>query len=376
MDVRQLMITRLLSGLNRILQLWAGLIGFRRDSLRAGQSVVVIRNGNIGDHVAALPVYRAIRAAAGQGSVSLVTTVGSQRSFGREFLEQENLFDRIVVVPPERGVRGRRELVRVIRSLGCEYAVYLPPDKARARQIGWAALALRLAGLRMGGVFRVSKLRLFRRWQGRTEVFPSETQRLLALIGELGIPVGREPSQALAVEPISVDLDGPIAAVCPGGEVEVNHWPDERYLELCGRLVQERGWSVVLLGGPKESQLAARITAALPAVRVRNLVGQTSLLEAAGVLRSCTCLVSNDTSIGHIAAAVGKPVLTVLSARDFPGSWLPDGPNVGVRRRVDCEVCYRRTCPTMHCIRSIEVSAVLSGLDSLLEGGGRQVLHV
>jgi ADP-heptose:LPS heptosyltransferase len=359
--------------MNAALSAWSRVLHPARASLRPDTRLLVWRNGNIGDHIAALGVYHAIRDALPRATLVLFTSAGGESGFGRELLERDGCFAEIVA-PPLGWTRQRGSVSR-LRALRCDEAIYLPSDKAGLRQLAWHALLLRLAGTRALGIFRVSKLRLFRRWQVRQGLRPSEAERLEEVLGglkQLRLAVG-EPS--FPVSPRQISLPQPVVAICPGANVLVNRWPSERYVELSRRMVLD-GWSILVLGGAEVQPIGTAMEACVPSGRIVNAAGRTSLLEAAQLMASCRCVVSNDTGLGHLAAAVGVPVVTILSSRDLPGSWLPHGANLGVRHSVECEVCYRRECPTIHCIRGIEVDDVLRGVAGLLKSPQRGLMAV
>ncbi len=85
------------------------------------------------------------------------------------------------------------------------------------------------------------------------------------------------------------------------------------------------------------------------------------LMESAEVISHCKLLVSNDSGLAHLAAAVGTPVVGIYSSRNFPGSWHPWGNNHIVLRNdtLSCRFCFRTECETMQCINSITVEQVV-----------------
>jgi heptosyltransferase-2 len=342
-------------------------LGLRRPTHGAVERLVVLRNGNIGDHVAALAAYRSLRAAVGSGRLTLITSAGTNRSFGSDLLEVEAVFDEIVVLRSDGRLRRRLELRRALAARRPDRVVCLASDKATVLQVLADALAIRAAGVRRAGPFRVSKIRLFKGWQSRNRSFPRESERLERLLCTVGV-YGEAKESPLEVRPAKIPLPSPLAAICPGAGVELNHWPAERFRMVCAALL-ERGWSVVLLGSEADRSIADHVADGLPRERLLDLTGRSTLLEAAGILKTCRCAITNDSALGHIAAAVGTPVVTVFSSRDFPGAWLPDGRAIGLRHRVHCEVCYRRQCPEMACIRSIAVPDVMRAVDAVLDGG-------
>ncbi|NCX94170.1 MAG: lipopolysaccharide heptosyltransferase II [Gammaproteobacteria bacterium] len=162
----------------------------------------------------------------------------------------------------------------------------------------------------------------------------------------------------------------PILALCPGAEFgPAKQWPAESYAALAKEKLAE-GWQVCLMGSPKDRTICEAISAQLEGP-VHNLAGQTTLKEAMALLRQATAVVSNDSGLMHISAALGRPVVVVY------GSTSPDfTPPLSDRSKIvaadtPCRPCFQRTCPLkgdqfMRCMRDVRVQDVLNALDSLL----------
>ncbi len=99
-------------------------------------------------------------------------------------------------------------------------------------------------------------------------------------------------------------------ALAPGANWPGKIWPVERFVELVASL-DNRFDGVVILGAHADREVAASLAAqsALPAL---DLAGRTSLPVAAAVLARAAAFVGNDSGLGHLAAAVATPTLTVF----------------------------------------------------------------
>jgi ADP-heptose:LPS heptosyltransferase len=109
-------------------------------------------------------------------------------------------------------------------------------------------------------------------------------------------------------------------------------WPAARYGALASQLV-DRGITPVILGTPDEQALADTIRAVCP--KARDLIGRTSLFTIAGLARSATFAIGNDTGPMHLIALVGCRVVSLFSSESNPDRSAPRGPNVIVLRRGD-----------------------------------------
>ncbi len=121
----------------------------------------------------------------------------------------------------------------------------------------------------------------------------------------------------------------PYAVLIPGSAQASKCWPAERFGALADRLACEHGLSIVATGAGAESAMVERIQSHAKCP-IANLAGRTSLPELVEVLRSARLVVSNDTGPGHIAAALGKPLVMMFS-------W-SNPLRVGPYRRPECIV--------------------------------------
>ena len=104
-------------------------------------------------------------------------------------------------------------------------------------------------------------------------------------------------------------------AVAPGANYAGKKWPREDFANLLRRAAHDVD-AVVLLGSAQDMvDTECLASAGGPA---RDFAGRTSLLEAAALLARCQVFVGNDSGLGHMAAAVGVPTLTVFGPGDPP----------------------------------------------------------
>lgn len=136
-------------------------------------------------------------------------------------------------------------------------------------------------------------------------------------------------------------------AVVPG----VGHLRPHRAipLESWKKLIEKTNLPVKILGGPDEKELSKEIDALYLPERVENLIGKTSLLELAKILKSAKHLYSCDTGILHIAAALNVPstsYFSITSEKRFG----PFNPNAEVLRGENCKCQASLTNVPKHCL--------------------------
>ena len=254
----------------------------------------------------------------------------------------------------------RRRLGRELGRRGFGRA-YILGNNVKARLIPWLARIPERVG-----------------WRGEAAGLLL-TQALQAEVGEqrgdlrahyaalAGVADATEPE--LRVEPAQTaaalrafELDSGYIALCPGAEYgPAKQWPG--YAELAA-LAHAQGWPVVVLGGAKDEAAGAVIAAA----GARNLCGRTSMPQALALLAGAAGVVSNDSGLMHLAAALKRPTLGIYGSTD-PRHTPPAAHRSAVLwRQLDCSPCFQRVCPLGHlnCLRGIEASEVWQRLQQLL----------
>ncbi|WP_373820217.1 lipopolysaccharide heptosyltransferase II [Glaesserella sp.] len=101
---------------------------------------------------------------------------------------------------------------------------------------------------------------------------------------------------------------------CPGAEFgPAKRYPHYHYATLAQKLI-EQGYAIRLFGSQKDVEAGEKIRAALPETLQRyciNLAGQTNLNQAVDLISDCKAIVSNDSGLMHIAAALNRPLVAL-----------------------------------------------------------------
>ncbi|MGA0025625.1 MAG: lipopolysaccharide heptosyltransferase II, partial [Burkholderiales bacterium] len=247
---------------------------------------------------------------------------------------------------------ARRRLGRDLRTAGYDLAVVLPNSWKSALIPWFAGIPLR-RGFR--GEARWGLLNDLRRLDGAA--LPQMAQRFAALALPSGAPLpaalpnpvlqsSAEQQQRLLAR-LGLDSARPAVAFCPGAEYgPAKRWP-ERHFAALARLLAARGYTVWLVGSPKDHAVAETIAQDAPGC-CSNLCGKTDIAEAADLLAAARLVVTNDSGLMHVAAAVGRPVVALY------GSSSPQfTPPLSAAARIltldlECSPCFERNCPLGH----------------------------
>jgi heptosyltransferase-1 len=150
----------------------------------------------------------------------------------------------------------------------------------------------------------------------------------------------------------------PYAALFVGSRWESKRWfPDQ--IADCARALHDRyGFDVVLLGN-KEDERSAAEAEAESGFPIINLVGQTSLREAIGIIARAKLSVGPDTGLMHVSAAVGTPVVSLWGATSPSRNAPYRFEELAIRGRAACSPCYMKNCPIGRlCMRSIATEEI------------------
>lgn len=160
---------------------------------------------------------------------------------------------------------------------------------------------------------------------------------------------------------------------CPGAEYgAAKRYPAQQWAQLA-QLIQQR-WPnarVLCLGGPKDHEIAEQIrqfTSNWAPNLVQNLCGKTTLHEAIALIGEMHAIVTNDSGLMHIAAALDVPLVAIYGSTD-PHHTPPHSPRASVAKiEIECSPCFKRDCPLGHfrCMRDLSAEQVFSALQTQL----------
>ena len=254
------------------------------------------------------------------------------------------------------GLATRFRLGRQLRGEGYDLALVLPGSLKAALTPYWAGIPQRRG---YGGALR----RLFLS-DVRAKSRVPQVESYMALIDWQG-PV---PPPRLTVPPAfctqALNKLGlsrptqPLLAIAPGAEYgPAKRWP-ERHFGAVAAKRRAQGWQVWLFGSPADRTIAGQIPCD------QNLAGRTSLDQAVALLGLADAVLSNDSGLMHVAAALDRPQVALFGPSD-PIRTGPRNPAARVLRLgLDCSPCNKRECPLGHhrCLEELFPEAVMAAL--------------
>jgi heptosyltransferase-2 len=156
-----------------------------------------------------------------------------------------------------------------------------------------------------------------------------------------------------------------LAALCPGAEFgPAKRWPAEHFATLA-RDLSGAGWTVWIIGSQKDAPMGESLRQLSEGAAI-NLCGRTQLPDAIDLLGGADVVVTNDSGLMHVAAALDRP-LVALYGSSSPAFTPPLAKRVAILQHpVPCSPCFERTCRYGHldCLSQLQPAEVLAAIRS------------
>jgi len=253
----------------------------------------------------------------------------------------------------ELRVFARRRLGLMLKARRYGRAIVLPNSLKSALPPYFASIPTR-TGFR--GEMRAGLLNDVRRLDEKR--LPLMAERFAALAEAAGTPLPRPlPRPRLTVnqsnrrrllDAFDLPSERPAIAFCPGAEYgPAKRWPARHFAALADTL-GEAGAAVWLIGSANDRVLGDEIEATARATQVHNLCGRTTLDEAIDLLSATAMVVTNDSGLMHVAAALDRPLIALYGSSS-PEFTPPLSSHATVLSlELSCSPCFARECPLGH----------------------------
>lgn len=302
-------------------------------SVHAGEEyerILIIRLDHIGDVIASTPVIAPLKKRFPSARLDMMVP-----SWAKEIVENDPAIDNVIVFDPKwfrRGnakvnadLKGLTEMVKLVKSGGYDLAIDLRGDFRGILAMFLAGVGRRISyGITGGGFLLTDEVSYDRR--------SHETERNIKLLAPLGIKV-KEPAVSLCfgegtgwkagslLEKHKVH--GKYAVLHPFPGDPAKSWTGEGFTEVSKHLA-DKGITPVIIGTGKDSHAAEGYGQAV------NLCGETSVSEAAAIIKGCVIFIGVDSGPAHIAAYSRVPTVILFAPVNDPYEWAPRADNVRV----------------------------------------------
>lgn len=328
------------------------------------RKILIIGPAWVGDMVMAQTLFKLLKHVNPQASIDVLAPAWTL-SLLRRMPEVAHAWE-LPIGHKELKLATRYRIAKQLRPQGYDQAIVLPNSLKSAVIPFLARIPQRTGWL---GEYRYIFLNDIRRLDKKR--YPLMIERFMAL----GLPPNAtlprpyplptfsisKPSQQETLAKHHIPFSGkPVLAMCAGAEFgPAKRWLPDYFAKVANTKLQE-GWDIWLFGSPKDRPVTEQIMA-MTENRCVHIAGRTELAETIDLLSLITGMLTNDSGLMHVAAALKKPLIAVYGPTS-PNFTPPLAEDATVLQlQLDCQPCFKRECPLKHhrCMQDITPEQVL-----------------
>jgi lipopolysaccharide heptosyltransferase II len=340
------------------------------------KKILIIRLSSLGDVLLATPLIRQLRQKYPQVQLDFLV-----RDEYAELLRHHPGLSGLIEFDIQQGFTSLQKMRKKIRQT--RYDVILDiHNNLRSRYLCFGLPYLSFFKTR---VYRIRKnpfirfllvkfkINLYRRLYGRIIPVWEKyllTARSLGIITDNGrLELYLTEGNIIAAQNFRIALAGNNweIVIAPGARHFSKRWPEEYFVELIKQLFAKTGLRMVLAGGAEDLPVIEKILQQLPEGMAASSAGKLSLLETAALIKQSKLMISNDSGLMHLGAALDVPLIAIFGSTVEELGFFPNSPKVIVveNRGLYCRPCShigRSSCPEKHfrCMREITPGNIIS----------------
>jgi heptosyltransferase-2 len=337
-------------------------------SLKKAPKILVVGPSWVGDMVMAQSLFITLKEAEPQCRIDVLVP-----AWTFSLLERMPEVTRAIAMPLKHGQFGLMDRVKLGKQLrleGYDQAIVLPNSWKSALAPFFADIPIRTGyvgecrwGL-LNDARKLNKKSLTMTVQRFVALGLPKNALLPPVCPVPGLTIAEDRQQAV-IDKFKITSSLQIMALCPGAEYgPAKRWPAGYFAEIARHKI-EQGWQVWLFGSDKDKEAAHAINREA-ANRCIDFTGRTTLVEAVDLMSLVNTVVSNDSGLMHLAAALDKKIIAIYGSSD-PGFTPPLNQKAHIiSLNLDCAPCFKRECPLGHtrCLVDITPEQVLRALDA------------
>ena len=336
--------------------------------------ILIVRTDRIGDVLLSTPVIKALRDEYPNAYIAMLVS-----PYARDIVEGNPYLDEVLIYDKDgkhKSWVGSMLFALALRKRRFDLALILHPiNRVHVLTFG-AGIPRRVGYNKKFGFLLTDRIKHTKHLEKK-----HETEYSLDVLRFLGI----EPKDKSLFMPIKEESEqwaenlfgelgiGPsdkLLAVHPGASCPSKIWPQERFAQIADRMIEQYGFKVLVVSGPKDLRLARDMLSRMQHSAI-DLAGKTSVSQLASVLKRCQLFISNDSGPVHIASAVSTPVISIFGRSQKglgPERWGPVGErDRALHKQVGCIECLAHNCTKQFsCLKAITVEDVLRVVESII----------
>jgi ADP-heptose:LPS heptosyltransferase len=314
-----------------------------------------------------MPAIHAIRQHYPNAHLTLLSNAGRKNLVSPANLIAADVFDEII----DYHGWSLNKVTERLKSEQFDLVIQLPQNKAPFKSLLRDLIYFRVVvGIKSGWGWRKEFVPFFRAYQDDHIKQIAETQRLINICEEHGVPVKKRDYEFNITSDDKNVFTGlqtehqlhNYIAIIVGGKRPQNRWPLPYFDEVIGAL--KNHYQIVIVGGPEDAELVAQLKHRNDCI---DLTGKISPVQSGLVLKHAQIVLTNDTGPMHMAYAMDTKVVALFSSRDYRNIWFPpEGHTVFRTNDIDCKLCLTETCIDNKCMKAIKPNDVIATLTEQL----------
>jgi heptosyltransferase-2 len=336
--------------------------------------ILIVRTDRIGDVVLSTPVIRAIRDNFPNAYIAMMVS-----PCALDIVKDNPFLDEVIVYDKDNRHKNWFKSIGFafgLKARRFDLAIVLHPANRAHITVFLAGIRRRIGFNRKCAILLTDRIK-----HKKQEAEKHELEYSLDLVRHLGIQPGdKKPFMFIKPQAIQwadkvlaeagIKETDMLLALHPAASCPSKIWPAQRFALLADELTKKYGLKVLILAGPKDTDLAKQV-AQNTRQPVLNFAGKTSVQQLAALLKRSRLFISNDSGPVHIACAVGTAVISIFGRNQkglSPKRWGPVGPHDKVlHKEVGCYECLAHNCiKGFACLKAITVDDVIEAADSIL----------
>ncbi len=335
------------------------------------KKILVVNANWIGDAIFSSPVFRALKQAYPQATISCLA---EPRVHG--ILEAIAEIDEIIPYEENGQHRALGAKLRLIINLFQRHfdaAFLLHRSLTKALLVFCSGIPHRIGyNAKHRGIFLTHQV------QGRPQEKVHRCDYYLQVLESFGITVAERSTSLRVDQEAQKEIAGILhchqitpttflVIIHPGGNWNLKRWPPAYFTRLIDHLNREMDVRTIVTGTQDDASLIQAIIAPL-SQRPLVLAGKINLRQLIALMKRANAVVSADSGPLHIAASVGTATLSIFGPTD-PTLTGPRGTGRAIilRHDIGCnrQACYYTDCPDNTCMQAVSVAEVMDVIRSI-----------
>jgi heptosyltransferase-2 len=277
------------------------------------KNILAVRNDRFGEFLLNIPAFRALKQGFPGAKLTLIVD-----PYVRELANAIDFVDEVICRDNKK--HNFREIIKFSRQLKAgnfDLCVIFNPSKEFNLISFFSGIPARVGYNRKWGFLLTHKMP-DKKYLG----LKHEVEYNLELLDLIGVTTQDKAlslkidDSVLKDEFLNVIESNNLVALHPWTSDSFKQWPIDNFRELSQQLIQELNVRVVIVGGKQEQDMSREYFE--ESGNLINLMGKTSLVQLAALLKKCRLLISADSGPVHLASCVGVPVVAIFR-NDIPG---------------------------------------------------------